>query len=104
MITVIPRRYDAPKWQANVPTGQVFKLNNGQLIHNLFELKQVLSSIDETLLQSHVNPEQHDLAAWVLYSFGDPALSEELKKNHHRWGLIVTLERQLMRTLNLPPF
>ena len=104
MITVIPRRYDAPKWQANVRGGDEFKCANGVIIKNLFELKQALSSLPDSVLSSHVSDSRHDFADWVQSGVGDDFLSQEIRKNTHRWGMIVSLERQMMRTLNLPPY
>ena len=34
----------------------------------------------------------------------DKDLARTLRKQSHRWGLIVSLERQMMRTLNLPVY
>lgn len=104
MITVIPHRYDSPKWQASVPNGQSFHFHNGLEVHNLYELKQALSSLSEEIIKSHVNENQHDLANWIKFSVGDEVLAESLKAHQHRWGMIVTLERHQMRTLNLPPY
>jgi hypothetical protein len=35
---------------------------------------------------------------------GDVELAAEMRRYNHRWGLIVALERQMMRTLSLPPY
>lgn len=104
MITVIPRRYDAPKWQACVAPEQVFVCQNGVRLANLFDLKQALSTLPEPVLQHHLSPERHDFSIWVASAVGDADLSRAIAKQHHRWGLIVTLERHLMRTLNLPGY
>jgi hypothetical protein len=104
MITVIPRRYDAPKWQANVKAGEEFKCVNGMTIRNLFELKQFLSTLPDSVLSHHVSESHHDFADWIKNSVGDDQLSQEIRKNVHRWGMIVSLERQMMRTLNLPEY
>jgi hypothetical protein len=104
MITVIPRRYDSPKWQANVPVGQAFRFSNGLAVQNLYDLKQALSSLPEDIVKHHVNDKRHDLAEWIQYSVGDVSLAEAIRTQQHRWGMIVTLERHQMRTLNLPPY
>ena len=103
MITYIPRRYSQPKWQAKItePEKQ-FRLSNGLTIASLFELKQALISIPENIIKSH-SEEDHHIANWIEHVIKDTDLADQMKNQHHRWGMIVTLERQQMRTLNLPP-
>lgn len=105
MITFIPRRYTTPKWQAQVTDGeQAFRFTDGTAVKSLFELKQALATLPEDAINHHVNEERHDVADWVEFVIGDAQLAQELRQYTHRWGLIVSLERQLMRTLNLPAY
>lgn len=104
MLTVIPRRYDSPKWQAPVAQHQTFVFKNNVSARTLFELKQALTLIPDDTFYYHVSENKNDFADWVESVVGDGVLAQELRHQNHRWGMIVALERHLMRTLNLPPY
>ena len=105
MLNYIPNRYTTPKWQAHVkPTHKAFEFAPGVVIHNLWQLKQALSNLPEETVVQHLQKKDHHIANWVEFAVGDKDLAKELKKYNHRWGLIVALERQMMRTLNLPSY
>lgn len=102
---VIPARYLAPKWQAYVtPKDKYFVFTDGTSVGSLWALKQVLLRLPEDIIAHHIREDGHDIASWVANAVGDKELAAELEKYNHRWGLIVSLERQLMRTLNLPQY
>jgi len=103
MFTILPRRYHTPKWQAYVTETQAFGFINGTKVRNLFELKQALSTLPEDVINHHLD-NRHDIADWVEFSVKDVDLAQELRRYTHRWGLIVALERQMMRTLNMPEY
>lgn len=103
MIYTSAQRYLTPKWQARViPRSKAFKFNNGVTVSNLWELKQALRIVREDIIAEHVNDKKNDIADWIETIIGDKDLAKELRKSTARWGLIVALERQLMRTVNLP--
>ncbi|NMB56606.1 hypothetical protein GYA19_01550 [Candidatus Beckwithbacteria bacterium] len=105
MIFTSAQRYLTPKWQARViPRSKNFRFNNGVTISNLWELKQALRIIREDIIAEHVNNDKNDIADWVEKVIDDKELAKELRKNTNRWGLIVALERQMMRTINLPHY
>lgn len=96
-------QYLSAKWQARVtPSSAAFKFNNGVMINNLWELKQALRIVREDIIAEHVREGKNDLADWVENIVKDKNLANELRKTTCRWGLIVALERQMMRTVNLP--
>lgn len=102
---IVPARYLAPKWQAYVtPSDSAFVFADGTKVKSLWGLKQALLKLPEDVISHHLREDANDIAAWVGSVVGDKALSEELSKYRYRWGLIVALERQLMRTLNLPSY
>lgn len=104
-MNVYNERYLSPKWQARViPYQDCFKFCNGVTICNLWELKQALRVLREDVIAQHINNDKNDIADWVEQKVGDEKLANELRKTTHRWGLIVNLERQMMRTLNLPHY
>jgi hypothetical protein len=105
MFIVVPKRYDTPKWQAPViPADHAFIFADGTAIRTLFELKQALTTLDDHVIYQHVQGDRNDLASWVEHCVGDQELAQAFRSQNHRWGMIVTLERQMMRTLNLPPY
>lgn len=104
MLSVYSHRYDSPKWQAYItPEDKAYVFDDGYEISSLFELKQALVNLPEDLLNKHINPENH-LANWVETVIGDKDLAEAMRKYDHRWGMVVAVERQMMRTLNLPDY
>lgn len=103
---IIPARYLAPKWQAYVtPKSNNFVFSDGSVINTLWSLKQSLLRLPEDIINHHIHDdENNDIANWVEFSVGDIELATELKKYNHRWGLIVALERHMMRTVDLPEY
>lgn len=98
-------RYLAPKWRAYVTPGdQAFVFSNGIKVASFWELKQALLTLPEDVVNHHVREGQNDIANWVEAVVGDKDMAEEMRKYNHRWGLIVALERQMMRTLELPSY
>lgn len=96
-------RYLSAKWQARViPSKKAFKFNNGVTVNNLWELKQALRIVREDIIAEHVHEGKNEIADWVEKEIKDDNLAKELRKTTVRWGLIVALERQMMRTVNLP--
>jgi hypothetical protein len=104
MLSLIPHRYNTPKWLARVPTEKAFVFKDGSSIRSLFDLKQALMSLSEDTVVYHLDPNRHDIASWIRHTVGDDVLADEVAKQFHRWGLIVALERGLMRTLNMPTY
>lgn len=103
MIFHPPHRYQSPKWQAPIILDNLkFHFKQGPTVSNLFQLKNALTVVSDSTLYFHVNNDKHDIADWIEHVVGDQALANSLKKQTHRWGLLVHLERQMMRTLNLP--
>ncbi len=100
-----PAVYVAPKWRAYVtPSESAFAFANGIKVASMWELKQALLTLPEDVVVAHVGSKSNDIADWVEKIVGDGELAEEMRKYNHRWGLIVALERQMMRTLDLPNF
>lgn len=104
MIAVYSHKYTSPKWQAYVtPEEDAFDFGNGERVRSLLELKEALANLPEDVIERHVVPENH-IAQWVRDKVGDEKLSDVLEDQKHRWGLVVALERQMMRTMNLPHY
>lgn len=97
-------QYLAPKWRAYVtPYGSGFRFANGVTVGSLWELKQALLTLEEDLVMEYISPTNH-VSLWVRDVVGDAELAQELEKATQRWGMVVALERQMMRTLNMPEY
>ncbi|MFC1653975.1 hypothetical protein ACFL1M_03975 [Patescibacteria group bacterium] len=98
-------QYLSPKWRAYVtPRNKAFLFSNGLSVKNLWELKQAFLAFTEDVINVHIGDGSNHIADWVEHVVGDKDLADELRNYSHRWGLIVALERQMMRTLNLPDY
>lgn len=105
MSTLYAHRYESPKWQAYVtPESNGFAFESGFFVTSLYELKQALLNLSEDEIAQHIKKDDNHIAAWVENVIGDPDLAEALRAYDHRWGMVVALERQMMRTLNLPSY
>jgi hypothetical protein len=101
----LPNMYHTPKWQAPiVDPAKQFHFHDGPAVATMFALKNALTQVPQDTLTYHVTGSQHDLADWIEYVVEDSELAATLRQYTNRWGMIVALERQMMRTLNLPPF
>ena len=101
----LPSEYLSPKWQAYVtPYSRYFTFANGTSVGSMWELKQALLNLPEDIIMHHLRGQDNDIASWAEKVVGDADLGHELRRYQHRWGLIVALERQMMRTLFLPHF
>jgi len=94
----------APKWRAYVSGDDAFGFSNGVRVASFWELKQALLTLPEDVINNNVGEGKNDIAAWVESVLGDKEMAEEMRKYSHRWGMIVALERQMMRTLELPDY
>lgn len=104
MFNLVPNRYAEPKWQAYVtPDSQAFTFSSGRKIKSLYDLKLALAEESEEEIHRTIN-QGHLLAQWVKNSIKDEQLASALEKTQHRWGMIVALERHMMRSLSLPDY
>lgn len=104
MLPVYSHRYDTPKWQAYVtPEDKAFVFKNGFAVRSLYDLKQALVLLPEDVIAHHIDQGNH-IADWVRNIVGDHELADVLADSKHRWGMVVALERHMMRTLNLPHY
>ncbi len=95
----------APKWRAYVtPYEAGFSFGNGVVVGSLWELKQALLTLEEGLVANYIKKDNHHVANWVRQVVGDDQLADQLAMQGQRWGVLVALERQMMRTLNLPDY
>lgn len=101
----IPVRYLSAKWQAYVTTpGSGFVFANGLEVVSMWELKQAWLGVPEEVFVYHLADGRNDYADWVKNSVGDVELADELRNQTQRWGMIVALERRMMRALSLPNY
>jgi hypothetical protein len=105
MFVYVPKRYDMPKWQAPViPKSRAFVFSDGTAILSLFDFKEALATLPDDAIYPHLGENRNDFAVWVDTCIADHELAKILWGQSHRWGMLVALERHLMRTLNLPDY
>lgn len=98
-------QYLAPKWRAYVtPPEAGFVFESGLSIHSLWDLKVALLTLEDSIIAPSIQKDTHLLAKWVDDCIGDSQLAQVLAGTNQRWGMVVALERQMMRTLNLPDY
>lgn len=103
MVTLFPRRYSEPKWQIKITESEKhFHFQSGWTVTTPYELKLALTDAPESDIHQAVSGKEHHIASWLEFVVGDPELAQAVKQYTHRWGMLVALERQQMRTLNLP--
>lgn len=104
MFNLVAGRFSEPKWQAYVtPESQAYQFASGRKIRSLYDLKLALTEESEEVIHTAIQ-NNHALAAWVRDSVKDIPLADDLEKTSHRWGMIVALERHMMRSLSLPAY
>lgn len=104
MFNLVPSRFAEPKWQAYVTPDQAgFTFDSGRKIKSLYDLKIALTEESEEAIHQCIQGE-NQLANWVKNNIKDEELAAELQKTQHRWGMIVALERHMMRSLSLPDY
>jgi hypothetical protein len=98
-------QYLAPKWRAYVtPYEAGFAFSNGVVVGSLWDLKCALLTLEESLIIPHCVIDDHHIAKWVEVSIGDVPLATLLATTNQRWGMVVALERHMMRALSLPSY
>ena len=65
---------------ADVPAEYVFYLNDGRILHNLIELRDIFNSMSDELYAFHVNSEKNDFCNWVNDIIHDVILAKDLRK------------------------
>jgi len=102
MFNLVPNRFAEPKWQAYVtPDSKAYNFASGRKVKSLYDLKVALTEEPEDIIQACISPD-NTIATWVNNVIQDTELANELYKTNHRWGMIVALERHMMRSLSLP--
>jgi len=105
MFNLIPNRYAEPKWQAYItPDKNAFVFSSGRKVRSIYDLKMALTEESEDIIASLISDGKNQIADWVGNVLGDKELAEDMRRYDHRWGLIVSLERHMMRTLSLPSY
>ncbi len=68
----------------DVKPEECFWINNGPIVRNIYELINVLQTIDDRTFSYHVNKERNDFSVWVRAVLGDEELADKLLKTKNR--------------------
>jgi len=103
MFSIVPNRYAEPKWQAYVtPENQALSFESGRKVRSLYDLKKALAEESEDIIHQYIS--DNKIVNFVKDNIKDQELADMLSKTNHRWGMIVALERHMMRSLSLPDY
>lgn len=91
----------ARKFLAKVPEENVFRCQDGYILHSMEELGEALDTMTDDTFSHHVNVQKNDFANWVSNVIGDKELAEDLARSRNRVqaaktviGRVVTLARR----------
>ncbi len=76
----------------NVPQGMEFKLSNGKVIHNIYELIEALKNEPDEVINQHINENKNDFASWVRFVIGNQELADIMEKAKDKMSLLITLK------------
>jgi hypothetical protein len=74
----IAKKQVAGKLLANVPEGNAFFCNDGQIFRNIEELRNGLNSMSNETFSYHSNCEKHDFSNWLKDIVCDERLARDL--------------------------
>jgi len=69
---------------ADVPDQHVFWCHDGQVFHNLRELKDALEMMSDEAYAYHANKEKNDFSNWIKDIIGDDKLARDLTRASDR--------------------
>lgn len=76
------------------PEDHSFLLNDGRLLSTIGDLKEALSSMDDSLYYHHVRSERNDFAEWLRGVFGESELATRLEAARNRMDMVALLADQ----------
>jgi predicted ribosome quality control (RQC) complex YloA/Tae2 family protein len=76
---------------------EYFRLVDGKVIKNLYELINSLRSMHDNTFRHHVNNEKNDFANWIRDVFKDYELAEDILKSKNKKEIIKRIEKRLFR-------
>ncbi|HLG24677.1 MAG TPA: DUF5752 family protein [Candidatus Nanoarchaeia archaeon] len=79
----------------NIQPEQYFRLQNGRVLKNLYELINSLESMDESCFSHHVNPEKNDFSNWIRHVFKDEKLADTVIFISDREHMAKAIEKHL---------
>ena len=82
-------------FKINIKPEEYFRLSNGRILKNLYELMNALKSMDEDIFISHVNESKNDFGNWVKYVFRDEELSKSIFDSKTREDVLKTIKISL---------
>jgi len=72
-----------------------FWLNNGKVLHNIYELLDALISMDDFTFKYHVNGEKDDFVKWINEVICDKTLAKELLTVKNREDYVNKVKKRI---------
>ncbi len=69
-----------PKLESPAPGNQFFRLETGQVLHSLKELKEALKTMPKEVFDAHVNNQKNDFASWTEHVFKENDLANQMRQ------------------------
>lgn len=81
----------------NANPEESFKLSNGRILKNLFELANSLTSMDDETFNIHVNVDKNDFENWIRYVFDDSKLADQVTKTTSKREMAIIINDALSK-------
>lgn len=81
--------------EVTVKPEEYFRLSNGRVLKNLYELMNSLESMDNAVFASHVNEAKNDFGNWVKYIFKDESLARSVFESKTKDSMRKAIESRM---------
>ena len=85
-------------FEITIKPEEYFRLSNGRILKNLYELMNALESMDDDSFIFHVNEQRNDFSSWIRDIFKDEELAKLISNSQSRQDIIKSIEARLFET------
>ena len=82
-------------FEIDIKPEECFRLSNGRILKNLYELMNALESMDDDTFRYHVNKNKNDFENWIRYVFKDGELANLISNSQTREGIMESIGMRL---------
>lgn len=86
---------DAKRVLSDVAPEKCFWINNGPILHNVYELLNALKAMDDAKFAHHANKEKNDFANWAADVLKDNYLARRLTRQATAKALAKALAKRI---------
>lgn len=81
-----------------IKSEEYFRLSNGRIIKNMYELLNALESMNDDTFNFHVNENKNDFGNWIRDIFKDEKLSKSIFESKTREDIMKAIENRLFES------